>query len=199
MIEGPARQRLTRTFQQRIATIGDRAARVTAARWMALGSYDEADVDRYTAQTRPAFTAAHAAAVVLGVGYYSTLGQFRAPAVNPRDVPLTVDPREPFIAHWRALNHGHPFEAAVESGQARAQAIARNLATSSARKAGDVTMRAANQRVEGWGRDTDANPCPWCRGLTDFVYETADAADFGHDRCNCSVSPLVAAGEVSTP
>ncbi len=193
MIEGPARTRLTETFQRRIATIGDRAARVAVARYMTLGGYDEADIARYAAQIARAMTAAHDAAVHTGVGYYVTLAQIRPPSVNARDVPMTLDPREPFIAHWRALNHGQPYEAAIESGAGRAEAVARNLATSSARKAGDVTMRKANQRVDGWARDTDANPCPWCRGLTQYVFETADSADFGHDRCNCSVAPVIRA------
>ena len=193
MIEGPARDRLTRTFQERIGTIGERAARVTSARWLALGSYDEADVARYAAQVRAALAAAHDAAVHTGVGYYVTLAQARPVSVNVRDVKMTADPREPFIAHWRALNHGQSYEDAIASGEARSQAMARNLATSSARQAGDVTMRKANQRVDGWARDTDANPCPWCRGLTEYVFETAESADFGHDRCNCSVSPVVRA------
>jgi hypothetical protein len=196
MLTGPAARRLTRTFQARIALIGDRAARVTAARWLGLPGYDEEDVGRFETATRAVLQAAHAAAVHSGVGYYATLGQFRPPSVAVREVPYVVDPREPFVAYWNALDKGHPWEDAVRSGSGRAEAVARNLATSSSRKAGDVTMRKANQRVDGWSRNTDANPCPWCRGLTSFVFETAESADFGHDRCNCSVSPVIRVGSI---
>ena len=193
MITGPAADRLTGTFQRRIRQVGDRAARLAAARWDALGSYDEADVPRYAAQTRNTAAAAHAAAVVAGAGYYATLGQFRPPAVSPRDVPLELDPREPFIAHWNALQAHEPWEAAVLSGQARSMAVMRNLAVSSARRAGDVTLRKARQTVDGWERRTDAKPCPWCVGVAADVYGSAAAADFGHDRCGCSVVPLISA------
>lgn len=198
MITGPAERRLTRTFQERIAAVGARAAAVTSAAFTALGSYDEADIPRYAARTRPALTAAHASGVRLGTAYYSTLVQIRPPAVRLTDVPLTADPRVPFIAYWNALKAHEPWESAVQSGAARAEAEARNLTTSASRRAGDVSMRRANQRVEGWARNTDASACPWCRGLTQFVFDTAEAADFGHDRCGCSVTPVIRVADVTS-
>lgn len=196
MLTGPSARRLTRTFQNRIALIGARAARLTAAQWASLPGYDEADVPRFTAGTRAALQAAHAAAVHTGVGYYATLAQIRAPSVKVTDVPYTADPREPFIAYWRALAGGNSPEAALQSGAARAEAVARNLSTSSARRAGDVTFRKADVQVDGWGRDPDARACPWCLTVADGVFRTAESADFGHDRCGCSVSPLIAVGTV---
>lgn len=193
MITGPSAARLTRTFQELVARIGERAALVAAARWQALGSYDETDVARFAAQTRAATTGAHAAAIRAGTGYYSTLAQIRPPSVAVRDVPLEVDPREPFIAYWNALDGGHPWEAARESGRARSMAVMRNLATSTSRRAGDVTMAKARLEVVGWERNTDGGACEWCRGLTSHVFKSAESADFGHDRCGCSVAPLVAA------
>jgi hypothetical protein len=196
MLTGPAAQRLTRTFQNRIALIGDRAAAVMAAQWERLGTYNVSDVHRYESQTRAAAAAAKSTAVHTGVAYYATLVQFRPPSVNPREVPVDFNPREPFIAYWNALEGGHSWEDAVQSGAARAEAVARNLATSASRKAGDVTMRKAGQRIDGWARNTDANPCPWCREVAAGVFETAESADFGHDRCNCSVAPVIRAGSV---
>jgi hypothetical protein len=197
VLTGPAAQRLTRTFQARIALIGDRAARVAAARWLGLPGYDEEDVARFETSTRAVLQAAHAAAVHSGVGYYATLGQFRPPSVAAREVPYVVDPREPFVAYWNALDKGHPWEEAVRSGSARAEALARDLATSSSRKAGDVTMKKANQRVEGWSRSATAGACPWCKGLEQYVWETAEATDFGHTRCHCTPVPMVSVGSLT--
>ena len=191
MITGPAADRLTRTFQERVALIGERAARRAAAEWLRLASYDEADVALYASRTAVSMNAVKAAAVRTGTAYYSTLGQFRPPSVRVSDVPVVHNPREPFIAYWNALDGGNPWDAAVQSGTARAEATGRNLATSASRQAGDVTLRKANQRPEGWSRNTDGKACEWCRGLTAYVFPTAEAADFGHDRCGCSVAPVI--------
>jgi hypothetical protein len=197
MLTGPAAARLTLTFQQRIATIGLKAAKLVAATWDGLAGYDEEDIAAYTSRTSAAMAAAKAASVQAGVGYYSTLVQFRPPSVNPREVPIEVDPREPFIAYWNALKGGHGLEAALESGNARAQATARNLATSASRQAGDTALRKARLEVDGWSRNTDSGACEWCRGLTQFVWDTAAEADFGHDRCNCSVEPVIAVASLA--
>lgn len=197
MITGPAAQRLTRTFQGRIATIGGKAARLTSAAWGGLSAYDEADVATFAARTASTLAAAKAAAVQAGVGYYATLVQFRPPAVNVRDVPVTADPREPFIAYWNALKGGNSFESALESGSARAEAVARNLATSASRQAGDVALRESGQQVDGWERVPDSGACDWCLLVAGQVYNTAESADFGHDRCGCSASPLIAVATVT--
>jgi hypothetical protein len=191
VITGAPARKLTRTFQERVALIGDRAARTAAAEWMRLTSYDEAAVQVYAAATRSAMTAAKAAAVRTGTAYYATLGQFRPPAVKVTDVKITPNPREPFIAYWNALEGGHPWEEAIESGSARAEAAARNLSTSAARQAGDVTMSRARQEPSGWQRIPDGDACPWCLDLASFTFPSAEAADFGHDRCNCSVVPVL--------
>lgn len=182
---------VTRRFQTTIARIGDRAATLTQREWAALGHWDEADVETFAQATEATLAAAKNAAVQTGRGYYAIRARlFRPPVVTAKMVPVTADPREPFIAYWQALKSGNPVEAAIESGTARAGAIARNLATSAGRQTGGVLYRAAGVNPTYWVRVADADACSWCQDVADGEYGSESSADFGHDRCGCSVEPV---------
>jgi hypothetical protein len=178
---------LTRRFQRRVALIGDRAALLTGGHWKQLPGYDEADIPTFARTAGPTLAGAKAAAVATGVGYYATRAKIRPPSVNPRKVKIDVFHREPFIAYWNALSSGVPRDTAVESGIARAGAMARNLAISASRLAAPLAL--ARRPPEFWIRVPDGGACDWCLEVADAEYRTADAADIGHDRCGCSIDP----------
>lgn len=179
---------LTRRFQATVARIGDRAAALTARQWAELGSYDEADVETFARAVEPTLSAAKRSAVLTGVAYYAVRARLlRPPTIAADLVPVAADPREPFIAYWRALKMGN--RAALESGIGRAAALARNLATSSARQSGDVLYREAGREPRYWVRVPDGDACAWCQDVAGGTYHSAESADFGHDRCGCSAEP----------
>lgn len=182
---------LTRRFQRTIARIGDRAAVITARTWSDLGAWDEANVDEFARRVAPTLTAVKASATSTGVAYYAVrAGLLRPPTIRPALIATVAETRDPFIAYWRALKMGNPFEAALESGTARAGAIARNLATSTSRQAGDVLYRQSGHEPRHWVRVPDGNACPWCLEVAGGIYHSAESADFGHDRCGCAAEPL---------
>lgn len=180
---------LARAAQRRLELIGGRAGARTGQAFDQLSSYNEADVATFAQATAPTLAAAKSAGVVTGVGLYATLARLRSPRVTARDVLLDPNPREPFISYWNALKHGHSPADALQSGRSRAMALARNLVISAARRAGDVTMQRAGRRVEAWERVPDAGACEWCESVANDLYRTAESADFGHDRCNCTAVP----------
>lgn len=180
---------LTRRFQHRIATIGDRAAGITATHWAALPGHDEADIPAFAHKAGPTVQAAKQAAVATGVAYYALRNRIRVPAVKARSVPIEPDFREPFIAYWQGLKNGHPLEEAQQSGFARAGAMTHNLAVSAARLSAVAVLAHANREPSHWIRTPDADACPWCIEVADLTFATAEDADIGHDRCGCSIDP----------
>lgn len=182
---------LTRRFQTNIAELGDRAGTRAAAAFASLDSHDRADIIRFARKADPVIAAAKAGAVRTAVGYYALLAAVRPVAVTAAEVPISANVRDPFVSTWRALQAGHPYADAVAAGAARAEAVARNVVTSSARQAGDLFVAKARLNVEGWERIPDGGACPWCIEAAAGVYRTAESADFGHDRCGCIAAPIL--------
>jgi hypothetical protein len=180
---------LTRRFQAQLALIGRRYAATTTAQFQTLETYNEDDVPRYVDRIRPTTVAARRTAVAAGVGYYSMLTQVAPPAVRYDEVDIPDESREPFIATWTAQKHGAPLAVALAAGVSRAEAIARNLTLSSARRSGDLVMDRTGQRFAVWVRVPDGAACEWCRQQAAIEFSTATAADYGHDRCGCTPRP----------
>lgn len=189
----PAEARsLTRRYQQRLAAISERTIPAIDRAWDALAGFRDDDLPIFTRATLPATTAAKASALAVAVAYSAAILRVPAPPVRPADVATAYNAQSSFLAVRKALSDGYTFTEARIIGQSQAQAAVRNLTISTARTTGDVFAERANVRITGWVRNAEANSCPWCAGLDGVVFLTAEAGDFGHDRCNCTVSPLVA-------
>lgn len=182
----------TRRFQATQANVIARATPKAIAAFDDLDSYDEADIDTLTAATAGTFTAVKSIAVTSAVGYYSVLAGVRPPAIRPGDVATVPDLRSPFISIWQSFAAGNNYENALASGRARLEAVVHDYAISSARQTGDVFVEKARVHVVGWERTPDANACDWCDEVSGQLYNSADSADFGHDRCACTADPLFA-------
>lgn len=186
------RARLTRRYQTLLAGIAERTVRPVDAAWDALDGFRDDDIPGFVEATRPATTAAKAAAVAVAVGYLSSILSTRPVAVRPNEVDVAFNAESAFIAVRKALSEGLDFVDARSVGKSQAQAAVRNLTISTARTTGDVFNTKTPTRIVGWERNAESKACPWCRNLDGTVFSSASAGDFGHDRCNCTVSPLAA-------
>lgn len=174
----------TRRFHALLATITARTAAAVTAGWDGLGTYDDADVERFERRVAPATNGGKAAAVRLAAGFYATLGAVRPPAVATASVPVLFAARAPFIAYWRALKQGRAWPEAQLAGHARAEAVTSNLLVSSTRRTGDLALPGRD-----WRRSLGGKACEWCRDAASKTYASAAAADFGHDSCSCVAVP----------
>lgn len=179
----------TRRFQATIASVVDRATPALQRAFDSLDDYDEASIAALTAKVTSNLTAVKATAVRSALGYYTVLAGVRPPTIAPGEVPTTANIRAPFISVWQALASGHSFEDARLAGRARIEAVAMDFAVSSARQTGDLFVAKAGLRVSGWDRIPEAGACDWCEQVAADTYPSAEAADFGHDRCQCTAAP----------
>lgn len=179
----------TRRFQSTLSTVAARATPALHRAWDGLDGYDEGSVASLTASAASTMTAVKSTAVRAALGYYVVLAGVRPPQVTAAEVSTVPDLRAPFISMWQAFSSGNSYDDALAAGRARIEAVVSDFAVSSARQTGDVFVNKANLRVTGWERIPDGGACPWCEEVAQQTYSSADAADFGHDRCNCTAAP----------
>lgn len=177
-------------YKRQIATYRDRTSAVLVAAWAALPSYDEADIETFVERTAPALVGAQNAAVALSAGFFALALGVPPVGVNPADTGITPDTRGPFKATWHALKMGRPFEEAVQVGRSTAQAVGFDFVQRSARRTGDLVAAASGVDVR-WRRVPGADSCDWCLMVAGDQYRTAESADFGHQRDDCDVVPVV--------
>lgn len=186
----PQQAEVTRRYQASLGVLADTAAAVAIVGFADLDAYDEEDIPTFAAAISAPLAGLKARAVALATGFYSLTATTRPPAVRPDAVPVEMATRDPFIAYWRALSEGNQWTDAVTSGVARAGAEGERLVVSSARQTGDAMPAAA--RITGWRRVLSGNACTWCQYVSTQRYSTAESADFGHERCDCTVAPIYA-------
>ena len=179
--------RLTRSFQGQLERIYTRAGSLTAARWDALGAWNELDVDRFRLATEPVLQAAKTATINASAGYYSLVTDSPPVTVNPATVTVPTDLRAPFTSYWHGLAEGRPWDEAIAAGRSRATSTAVDYVSSTSRRtAGFVSADG----IVGWRRVLTGNSCRWCATVSTQRYRTAESADFGHDHCDCIVAPI---------
>lgn len=176
---------LVRRYQHHLITTSSTAAAHATGMWDDLGSWDEADMARFTAAATAATNPARSTGAALAGGFLSAVAAITATALNP---PPTPDWAPAFYGHWNALSNGRPWEEAIAVGRSLVEAIAFDSVQSAAR---DATNQIDRQepKLTGWQRIPNANACEWCTTAAGQTYHTADSADFGHDRCACTVAP----------
>ena len=181
---------LTRRFQTIIARIAQRSGVAVTRVWDRLDSYDVADIERFARLAAPVFQASQQSSVAAAVGFYSTLAEIAPPAITAASVPVAPDVRGPFTVVWRALSNGHDYADAVLAGRSRAEASVSNLVHSTARQTGHSVSQVADMRVVGWRRVLTGKSCTWCATVSTQRYRSAESANFGHDRCDCTAVPI---------
>lgn len=176
-------------YKRRLAVYRDRTAAQMVAAWNRLPAYNEDDVDEFTKLTSPTLAAAKTAAVSLAAAFFALAIGTRPVGINPQAVDVEPDLRGPFRATWHALSMGRPYEEAVTVGRSTSQAVGFDFVQHAARRTGDVVAERSGRTVR-WRRAPGANSCPWCVDIASGnTWPTAEAADFGHERCDCDAVP----------
>lgn len=183
------RRALTRRYQTHLGAVIDRAVPLVASAWLALPDYRDADREAFTVAIAPTIDATKAAARTLAAGYFATVLATPAPVIPLDALAATYNTDGPFLAVYKALNDGLTLTDAAAVGGRQAEASTANLAISTARQTGDEFTRRTGITVEQWERVAEADCCPWCEDLDGVVFSSAEAADFGHDRCKCVPEP----------
>jgi hypothetical protein len=182
---------LTRRHQTLLQTINEKAAPTIDSAWDALSAYNEGDIVDFARSIASMMDAVKRSSVNVTAGYLSSITGTQA-AVNVDDVGADFDPRDPFLATWKALKDGYPFDEAVEMGRNQAHAMARDFNSSAARLTGGAFAKEAGLNVRGWSRVPDGGACAWCQQVAGQLYHSAESADFGHNRCGCTAIPVFA-------
>lgn len=184
------RRTLTRRYQALLEAIAARAVPLVNQQWNALTAYRDEDLEAFTLATAPIADATKRAALTTATGYYATTLAVAPPPILLADVATVFDTLAPFIVTRKALGNGASLQEAAVMGRSTAQASTRDLTISTARTTGDVFADRAGVQITAWERNANTGACPWCVERDGGVYDTAEAGDFGHDRCGCTVSPL---------
>lgn len=170
-----------------------RSAAAVATAWTRLGSYNEADVERFVEQIRPVVQGARQASARATEAYltsYTDGGPVGLPAPQIRN-GISVDDvyRRPFVDVWTNLAAGRRWEDAVRSGQIRAVGAVNTdiqLASTHTSQMWIETQPAVTgfRRVLGPGDN-----CGLCIAASSQRYRRQDLMPI-HSNCGCSVSPL---------
>lgn len=156
--------------------------------WDDLDSYTDEDLERFQVQAEPLLAGVKAATVATSAAFFALALGLSPAGVKAADV--AVEPRitHPFLSTWHALKEGRPFEEAVAAGRSQAEAVGFDFVQSTSRRTGDYVAKASGRKVR-WQRVPGGDACSWCHTVAGQTYYSAESADFGHDRCDCSVVP----------
>lgn len=177
---------VTRGYQTQLKVLEGATAAMLGDAWMSLGGYDLDDIADWETLAAPVSEAARAETAAAATGYVAVL--LDGPP-SPVDVPDDLaDPTAPFLRMWHRLAEGDLWEDARTAGVSAAGDYAADLVHSSARTAAG---RAGGERIVGWRRVLVGISCEWCALVSTQRYRSAESADFGHRRCDCTVAPIV--------
>lgn len=176
-------------YRRRITVVRDRASASLVRAWKRLDRYDEDDIPAFTQATATDLAAAKAAAVSLSAAFFAVALRTRPVGVTPQQIDVDPYLRGPFLAVWHALKEGRPYDEAVAAGEAFSQAVGFDYVQHVARRTGDHVAEQSGVEIR-WRRAPTSSSCAWCQNLAaGNTWPTAEAADFGHERCDCDVVP----------
>lgn len=166
--------------------------------WDDLGSYDRADVARFTAVATRVVDAGQRRTVAVTAAYLSRLTGSPVPALDVSALtgaavrggtdPSVVYER-PFVQVWSALADGKPYADAVDAAGARAATAADTDVSLSMRATADAASQEFERRVVGWERVMDPDACAFCAAASTQRYSSALLEPL-HANCQCGVAPV---------
>lgn len=186
----PEQVALSKRLHALLARVSVHVSDAVAAAWDELDGYDEEDVATFERRVRPAVAASKTVAVRAATAYYASIAGLSVVSLAVRQVPVDYRSRSPFIAHWHALKEGRPWLEALASGRSAGGKAAGDFVTSTSRRTAGIVASKGRIQPVGWERIPDANACAWCLLVASQTYRTAESADFGHNGCGCTTSPL---------
>lgn len=168
-----------------------------------LGSWRDADFERYIQQVAPVLAGANQQAARLQIAFYQQMAQaagenFVVPELSPQDytvealrngAPAAEVYRRPFVDLYTQLSNGNTMTAAIAAGAARISSIASTDVQLARRNAG-FSARSRNDRIVGYARTlTGSENCALCYVASTQRYTRGELLPI-HPGCDCGEMPI---------
>lgn len=179
------------------------AGKVARTAFENLGSWRDADVERYLRQIGPALTGVKLKAAKSSVAFYKAMadltGQdFTQPVITASDLTTkalrkgagtSLVYNRPFVDLRTALSKGQSMTQAIEAGAKRAEYLASTEVQLARRNAG-LKARNANDRIVGYIRTlTGMENCALCYVASTQRYTRGELMPI-HPGCDCGEMPI---------
>jgi hypothetical protein len=158
--------------------------------WDSLGSYTEADGDRFHTLAQPVVERVALATIKATEGYASTLGAQPGPVSDLIVPDALARLYDPFDRIGALLSNGNTYEDALAGGRTAAKGLGSDSVYRTARQTIAEKVTATE-----WQRRVSAGSCDWCMKLSRVTWPTAEAATFGHTKCDCVPLPKSVIGD----
>lgn len=162
-----------------------------------LGSWNDADVDRFLRQAVPIISAAQRQSTQLTDSFVAAFRQRRPLGVSPVEVgrrtrngvlPAEVY-RRPFVTLWKGLKEGRQFEDAYNAALSRATASAAMDVQLAMRETSDL-IDERDDGFFGYVRVANGDACPFCEEVDGAYVKASDGFAMAlHNGCNCGLEP----------
>ena len=197
---------LAERYRDALIDVRKRVSARVERNWRRLGSWNEADVDRFLAATLPVVDAGQRRTVSLTDAYLARASRTRAIGLPVDDLvgaavrngaePAVVYTR-PFVQLWSALSDGAQFMDAMNAAGVRAAQSASTDVSLSMRASADAFQAAspaqatgpAESKIVGWERVIDPDACAFCATASTQRYKSANL-DPLHANCQCGIAPV---------
>lgn len=178
------RAELIRRYQLQLVRTATMVGTAAQEAWARLGSWDRKDIARLADELAPLAGGAQAHAAALAAALAAMLKTLTVPTITPVD---EIDWSPAFHSYWGSLSTNSWEDALLIGGNAAA-AVGFDGVQYAARDAARQ-VDAREPAITAWERVPDGEACDWCIEVAGQTYHSAESADFGHDRCGCSVVP----------
>lgn len=192
---------LAERYRDALIDVRKRVSARVERNWRQLGSWSEADVDRFLGATLPVVDAGQRRTVSLTDAYLARVARRRAVGLVADDlvgsaVRNGTDPavvyRRPFVQLWSALKAGTQFSDAMNAAGARAaQSAATDVSLTMRASADAFDAQAEESRIIGWERVLDPDACAFCATASTQRYKSANLEPL-HANCQCGIAPVFA-------
>ena len=173
--------------------------------WGGLGSWDEADVERFVNQVAPLIRAGQLQTANLTDGFIANaMAELTGEPVRPvglppeevsslRPVPVDEVYRRPFVEVWSGLKNGQRFDDALGVGRDRLLRLVDDDLSLAHRTA--ASRASSGQGVQRYRRVlrpymAKGGTCGLCIAASDQRYHSDNLLPI-HTRCHCEVLPIV--------
>lgn len=189
--------------QEQIAAVRARVLDYVTRTWTGLGSWHEADIDRFVQAVVPVVEGGQIQVAALTDAY---LAQLESTVLGTVARPVGMSPaqvttqalrgvtaaevyRRPGMTVWTALAEGKPLDEAVDGGLARLLDIAATDLQLAKRQTAQRVLER-NDRVTGYRRVLEGRrSCVLCVTASTQRYKRDQLLPI-HGRCDCGVAPL---------
>lgn len=192
---------LAERYRDALIDVRKRVSARVERNWRQLGSWSEADVDRFLGATLPVVDAGQRRTVSLTDAYLARVARRRAVGLVADDlvgsaVRNGTDPadvyRRPFVQLWSALKAGTQFSDAMNAAGARAaQSAATDVSLTMRASADAFDAQAEESKIIGWERVLDPDACAFCATASTQRYKSANLEPL-HANCQCGIAPVFA-------